>query len=154
MKIVDFLRKESCVASLSSLVKEDVLRELCDLLDKNGDVDDGEAIFEAVMMREQLGSTGIGEHVAIPHAKSPGVKNLVAAFGLSKEGVEYVSVDDKPVRIIFLLVASDNATGVHLKALARISRLLKKPEFRKKLENVSSSDDIYSIIAKEDEALG
>ncbi|VAX20200.1 PTS IIA-like nitrogen-regulatory protein PtsN [hydrothermal vent metagenome] len=154
MKIVDFLRKESCVASLSSLVKEDVLKELCDLLSKNGDVDDGEAIFDAVIKREQLGSTGIGEHVAIPHAKSPGVKNLVAAFGLSKEGVDYVSVDDKPVRIIFLLVASDNATGAHLKALARISRLLKKQDFRKKLENVSSSEDIYSIIAQEDEALG
>lgn len=154
MKIVDFLRKESCVASLSSNQKESILLELCDLLCANGDVKDGKAIFEAVMMRERLGSTGIGDRVAIPHAKAVGVESLVGAFGISKEGIEYFAVDNKPVKIVFLLLASDNATGEHLKALARISRLLKSESFRKDIENVKTSDDLYDMIAREDEKLG
>ncbi|VAX15680.1 PTS IIA-like nitrogen-regulatory protein PtsN [hydrothermal vent metagenome] len=154
MKIVDFLKRENCVASLSSTDKEEALRELCDLLRTNGDVEDGPAIFDAVINRERLGSTGIGDHVAIPHAKTPEVEYITAAFGLSRSGVEYFAVDDKPVRLIFLLVASDNATGVHLKALARISRLLKSDTFRKEIENVKSPEEIYETIEREDIKLG
>ena len=154
MKIVDFLKRENCVAALSSTDKEDTLRELCDLLHKNGDVENGSAIFEAVINRERLGSTGIGNHVAIPHAKTTEAKYITAAFGLSRDGVEYFAVDDKPVRLIFLLVASDNATGEHLKALARISRLLKSDTFRKDIESVKSPDEIYETIEREDLKLG
>lgn len=153
MKIVDFLKKENCVASLSSDKKEDVLKELCDLLVKNGDVSDSDAIYDAVINRERLGSTGIGEQVAIPHAKSNKVDSLVAAFGVSRRGIEYYAVDDQPVRLVFLLLASENSTGDHLKALAKISRLMKNEKFRKEIERVKSADDIYELIAKENDHL-
>jgi len=151
MKIADFLRKENCVPALASDNKEEALKELCALLVKNGDVKDSDAIYEAVIDRERLGSTGIGDHVAIPHAKSNNVDSLVAAFGVSQKGIDYHAVDDKPVRIIFLLLASENATGSHLKALARISRLLKNEKFRKDIEKVKSQDEIYNLILKEND---
>ena len=153
MKIVDFLAKENCVASISSTEKEEALRELCDLLEKNGAVKEGTAIYEAVINRERLGSTGIGDHVAIPHAKANGVDSLVGAFGISKEGIDYHAVDDKPVRLVFLLLASENATGSHLKALARISRLLRNQSFRANVERAKNADEIYDLIQKTDENL-
>lgn len=151
MKILDFLKKENLVPSLSSTDKEGALRELCGLLAKNGEVEDGDAVYEAVMNREKLGSTGIGDSVAIPHAKASGVDSIVGALGVSKKGIEYQAVDDKPVRLVFLLLAAENSTGAHLKALARISRLLKNKEIRKKLENARSAEDIYELIEKQNE---
>lgn len=153
MKIVDFLRKENCIASLASSDKDSVLRELTSTLVSSGDVSDGEAIVEALSERERLGSTGIGEQVAIPHAKVKGVGELVAAFGKSDEGVEYSAVDDKPVRWIFLLLASENNTGAHLKALARISRLLKSGALRSQIDKAKTAGDIYKAIEEEDSKL-
>jgi len=148
MRILDFLKKENCVPALSSQDKEEVLRELCDILVKNGEVKDGDAIYEAVINREKLGSTGIGDHVAIPHAKSVGVDSLVAAFGVSKKGIEYYAVDDKPVRLVFLLLASENSTGAHLKALARVSRLLRNKAVCEKLRGTDQSDALYALLTE------
>lgn len=153
MKIVDFLKKENCTASLSSTVKDGALKELTALLAKNNDIVDSDEIFNALMEREKLGSTGIGERIAIPHAKVKGINSLVAAFGISEEGIDYLAVDDQPVQWIFLLLASENSTGVHLKALARISRLLKSERFRSEIEQAETNEQIYKLIEEEDNKL-
>ena len=102
------------------------------------------------MAREVLGSTGIGQGVGIPHGKSENIKNLVAAFGLSKEGVDFESLDGEAAHIFFLLLAPEDSAGPHLKALARISRLLKDRYVRGALKNAKSEKDIIKIINDED----
>jgi len=154
LRIVDFLSQENCVASLASSEKEEALRELTAQIRIEGEPVDVEAIYKALMEREKLGSTGIGEEVAIPHAKIKGLPPLVGAFARSEKGIEYFSVDDKPVKWVFLLLASDNATGNHLKALARISRLMKSKSLREKMRRAGTAEDIYSLITEEDEKLG
>ncbi|VAX22418.1 PTS IIA-like nitrogen-regulatory protein PtsN [hydrothermal vent metagenome] len=153
MKIVDFLKKENCTASLSSTEKDGVLKELTALLVKNNEISDSDEIFNALMEREKLGSTGIGERIAIPHAKIKGLSSLVAAFGRSEAGIDYLAVDDQPVQWIFLLLASDNSTGVHLKALARISRLFKSERFKNQIEQARTDEQIYKLIEEEDTKL-
>ncbi|MDH5508966.1 MAG: PTS sugar transporter subunit IIA [Nitrospinota bacterium] len=154
MKITDFLSQENCVASLASSEKEEALRELTAQIRIDGEPVDVEVIYKALMEREKLGSTGIGEEVAIPHAKIKGLPPLVGAFARSEKGIEYYSVDDKPVKWIFLLLASDNSTGSHLKALARISRLMKSKSLRENMRRAGTAEDIYSLITEEDEKLG
>jgi len=153
MKIVDFLKKENCTASLSATEKDGALKELTALLVKNNEIEDSDEIFNALMEREKLGSTGIGERIAIPHAKIKGLPSLVAAFGRSEEGIEYLAVDDQPVQWIFLLLASENSTGVHLKALARISRMFKSEGFKSQIELALTDEQIYALIEEEDNKL-
>lgn len=153
MKITDFLLRENCVASLEADEKEGAMRELCALLVKNGAIKDGEAVLEAVMSREKLGSTGIGEEVAIPHCKTDLVKGLVAAFGASREGVEFYSADGKPVKLVFLLLAGSDSASDHLKALARIARMVKNATFRKRIDGIDNRDEIYGLIAETDNQL-
>jgi len=102
------------------------------------------------LAREALGSTGIGQGIGIPHAKSQYVKTLVAAFGLSKEGIDFESLDGEPTHIFFLLLAPEDSAGPHLKALARISRLLKDKYVRDMLKNAKDEKDIVRIITDED----
>lgn len=154
MRISDFLRKENLIVSFKSDEKDAVLRELCALLADNGDVGDAGAVFDAVMKRESLGSTGIGDEIAIPHARAPLAKSLTGAFGLSRDGIEYSAMDDKQVRLVFMLVAAEHSAGESLKALARISRLLRSSGFRKSIEGANSAEEMRSIIAEEDEKLG
>jgi PTS system nitrogen regulatory IIA component len=101
--------------------------------------------------REKLGSTGIGDGIAIPHGKMKGIEELVTSFGRSIKGVDFESIDNKPTHLFFLLVAPENSAGVHLKALARISRLLKDSGFRNRLMEASDRQDLFRIIAEEDE---
>ena len=154
MRITDFLKPENCVASLASSGKDQALRELTERIRIEGRPVEVEPIYQALMDREKLGSTGIGEEVAIPHAKIKGLSSLVGVFGRSERGIDYHSMDDKPVKWIFLLLASDNSTGSHLKALARISRLMKSKSFREQMEKARSSEEIYALIGEEDEKLG
>jgi PTS system nitrogen regulatory IIA component len=100
--------------------------------------------------REKLGSTGIGDGIAIPHGKIRDLGGVVASFGRSREGVDFESIDQKPTHLFFLLVAPENSAGMHLKALARISRLLKDPNFRKKLMGAGDKDELFQIISEED----
>jgi nitrogen PTS system EIIA component len=103
------------------------------------------------MEREELGSTGIGGGIAIPHGKLNLVENIIIGFGLSKKGIEYDSLDNKPVHIFFLLLTPDNSTGGHLKVLAQISKLLKMDEFKNRLVESSSADEIFAVINDFDE---
>jgi len=153
MKIMEFLSKNAIAPDIKSTKKEDVIKELVDVLINAGDVDkrSRNKLFEALMAREALGSTAIGQGVAIPHAKSESVQKLIAAFGLSKKGVDFDSLDGEPAYIFFLLVAPQDSAGPHLKALARISRLLKDKYFRDELRACQDEQSVIKIISQEDE---
>ena len=150
MKIIDFLERDNCIASLSSINKEGALKELADNLASSGATPDADAVYKALVERERLGTTGVGEHVAIPHAKIKGLESLVTAFGKSEEGIDYDSVDGKPVLWVFALLAPESATGVHLKALARISKILRSGGFREGIKGACTSNDILALIEQED----
>ena len=153
MKIMDFLSKEAIMPDIKATRKEDVIKELIDALINAGNIDrrNRNKLIEALMARESLGSTAIGQGVAIPHGKCDCVEKLVGAFGLSKKGVDFDSLDGDLAYVFFLLVAPADSAGPHLKALARISRLLKDKYFRDNLRNCQDKDSIITIISQEDE---
>ena len=151
MKILDILDKRMIVSRLTSSDKPGVLRELVRVIAQvEKEVEEGRMV-DILLERESLGSTGIGEGVAIPHGKSKDVKKLLASFGRSLPGVDYQSMDGKPAHLFFLLVAPENSAGIHLKALARISRLMKDQTFRKRLMEAGSSEEIYALFSEGDE---
>ncbi|MDD5432359.1 MAG: PTS sugar transporter subunit IIA [Candidatus Omnitrophica bacterium] len=153
MQIMDFLSKKAIVTDIKSTKKEDIIKELVDALINSGDIDkkNRNKLIEALMNRESLGSTAIGQGIAIPHAKCDCVDKLIAAFGLSKKGVDFDSLDGEQAYIFFLLVAPQDSAGPHLKALARISRLLKDKYFRESLRNCADDKSVVKIITEEDE---
>jgi PTS system nitrogen regulatory IIA component len=153
MKIMDFLSRRAILPDLRMSKKEDVIKDLVDALVSAGDIEKGNRarLIEALMERESLGSTAIGQGIAIPHAKSDCVSKLVGAFGLSKKGVDFDSLDGEPVYIFFLLVAPHDSAGSHLKALARISRLFRDKYFRDSLRGCEDDKSIIRIISQEDE---
>jgi PTS system nitrogen regulatory IIA component len=150
MKIMDFLNKKAVTANLKATDKEGVIRELVTLLAGATDIKNREELVKTLMMRESLGSTGIGQGIGIPHAKSASAKELVAAFGVSQKGVDFDSLDGEPVYIFFLLIAPEESAGPHLKALARISRMLKDKYFRELLKKAKDEKEILRIIQEED----
>jgi PTS system nitrogen regulatory IIA component len=150
MNITDLLQKEFVVKELKSKTKKEVLFELSEVFLQGGLSVDCDAMVEVLLEREKLGSTGIGDGIAIPHGKLPGLDNLIVSFGRSKDGIDFDSLDGKPVHLFFLLMAPENTAGQHLKALAKISRMLKEESFRKELIEGEASDDIYTIIDKKD----
>jgi len=153
MQIIDFLSKKAIVTDIQSSKKEEVIKELVDALINAGNIEKRcrNKLIESLMAREALGSTAIGQGIAIPHAKSDCVEHLVAAFGLSKKGVDFDSLDGELAYIFFLLVAPQDSAGPHLKALARISRLLKDKYFRDTLRNCEDDKAVIKIITQEDE---
>ncbi len=151
MKVMEFLNREAISIDLQAADKNGVIRELVSLLKKSGGILDEEKIVKAILEREALGSTGIGQGVAIPHCKADSVKQMVAAFGISRGGVVFDSLDGEPVYIFFVLAAPRDSAGPHLKALARISRLLKDKFFRDTLRNARTKEDLIKIIKQEDE---
>jgi PTS system nitrogen regulatory IIA component len=150
MKILDVLSKESILEDLKGIDKKSVLEELVGPVSKISGVGE-ELLVKVLMDREQLGSTGIGGGVGIPHGKLKDLDSLVLGFGLSRNGVDFESMDGKPTHIFFLLLTPENSTGLHLKLLARISRLLKNESFREKLLNAADRNEIFNIIEAEDE---
>ncbi|RLA85966.1 MAG: PTS sugar transporter subunit IIA [Deltaproteobacteria bacterium] len=154
MRIADILDRDSIIEELNSSEKEGVLRELVSLLARRGKIKEEARALEVLFEREKLGSTGIGEGIAIPHGKLPDLERIVCAFGRSKKGVDFEAVDGNPVHLVFLLLAPENSTTEHLKALARLSRLLKDPLFRKKLLEAQDKDGLYQTIVEGDEGQG
>lgn len=153
MKIMDFLSQDGISVDLRSVNKTDAIKEIVELLIAAGEVDkkDKAKVVELLLAREALGSTAIGHNVGIPHAKTDCVKDLIGAFGLSKRGVDFDSLDGEPVYIFFLLLAPQDSAGPHLKALARISRLIKDKYFRDTLRQAKDKKDVIRIIEAEDE---
>ena len=150
MKITEFLTPESVISGLSAKDKPAILAELCAPLALRVPSVTPEKLREVLLDRERLSSTGIGDGVAIPHGKLPGLPGLIAAFGVSREGVDFEAIDSKPTFLFFALLAPENSAGIHLKALARISRLFKNPAFRKSIVDAPDAAAIYQLIASED----
>lgn len=153
MQISEILDSNAILADIKTKNKKLVLEEFADFLDQKKLVSNKEEVFRVLFEREKLGSTGIGENVAIPHAKMKGLDKIVAAFGISKKGIDFDSLDRKPVNFVFVLLAPEKATGNHLKALVRISRLLKSPAFRSNILKAPDEIAIYKIILNEDSKL-
>jgi PTS system nitrogen regulatory IIA component len=151
MKITDILDEASIIQDLRSTSKKGVLQELSTVLVEGGKLPDRDKVVQVLLEREKLGSTGIGDGIAIPHGKMKEIKELVTSFGRSIEGINFESIDNKPTYLFFLLVAPENSAGIHLKALARISRLLKDPSFRNRLMEARDRGALFRIIAEEDE---
>ncbi|MDD5503948.1 MAG: PTS sugar transporter subunit IIA [Candidatus Omnitrophica bacterium] len=150
MKIIDILDKNAIKWDLKSVKKIDVINELVELLPAGYSAKDKASLVETLMNREALGSTGIGQGIGIPHAKSKCVKELVAVLGVSKAGADFDSLDGEPTHIFMLLIAPEDAAGPHLKALAKISRMLKDKFVRDSLIAAKDEKAVFNIIAQED----
>ncbi|MBN4078143.1 PTS sugar transporter subunit IIA [Nitrospina gracilis] len=150
MKIDEILKKESVIADLIGKNKLEVIKEMTTCLKQNNIIKDDQALFATLMEREKLGSTGIGENVAIPHGKSDELTQIVTVFARSLGGVDFESLDQKPVHFVCMVIAPAHSTGQHLKALARISRLFKNQTLREGILKSEDSNAIYSILLEED----
>jgi len=151
MTLAEILNEDVIEVALKAKNKEEVLVEMVDLLKKGGKIKDKEEILRVVKSREELMSTAIGNGIAIPHGRSNCIDKVVAAFGKSEEGIEdFSSSDKKPVYLIFLLVVPEDNSGVNVKVLARISRLLKHNYFRELLIKTKTSQEVLSLIKKEE----
>jgi len=151
MKITDFLAPGDVIPDLSGNNMDEVLKELAQHLVSTSRVSDMEQLVEILIEREKLGSTGIGNGVAIPHGRLSGIKDILVVFGRSRQGIEFHAHDQKQVSLFFLLVAPEDSAGKHLKALARISRILKSPDCRRALMESDNRDVLYQVISEEDE---
>ncbi|MGD0230647.1 MAG: PTS sugar transporter subunit IIA [Syntrophorhabdales bacterium] len=154
MNMKDVLKESCVIADLKGGTKEEVLAELASSLKRAGLIDDTNAAVNVILEREKLGSTGIGEGVAIPHGKMKGLSHILCAFGRSKGGIDFDAVDKKPVHIFFLLIAPEDAAGLHIQMLSRISRVLRDPSFRKRLIEEGDDKDLYTNIVEEDKKFG
>lgn len=150
MQIIELLNEQLILPDLAGTTKQQVMEELVEhLATVQPGINAGE-LLKALLEREKLGSTGIGNGIAIPHGKLAGLSDIILVFARSTAGVPFEAIDGKPIHLIFLLVAPANSTGGHLKALARLSRLLKNASFRKTLLTAATAQDILGAIADED----
>ena len=150
MKISDILKESFIIADLKAGDKKEALTEISLFLEHKGTIQDHGQLLQALLKREQLGSTGIGDHMAIPHAKSESIDRIVTVFARSPGGIDFDSLDRKPVHFIFLLLSPPASTGLHLKALAKIARLFKNPSLRDNVLKRENASAIYSLILEED----
>ena len=146
----ELLQGDLVIADIKAIDKVGVLREFAAHVLAAGKVLDVEELLRVLLAREAMGSTGIGDGVAIPHGKMHGMSDVLVAFGRSHRGVDYQSMDDKPAYLFFLLVTPEDRPGEHLKMLARISRILKNPALREKLRTVPDGRELRQLILEED----
>ena len=146
MNLLDILSLESTIVDLQGESKEEIITELVNSLPVSDSITDRNQVLQAVLDREKIMSTGIGDGIAIPHGKSAAVTELVAAMGTQRRGMDFDALDGEPAYVFFLLVSPANVSGPHIKALARISRLLKNEEFKKKLVEANSAEEIIATI--------
>jgi fructose-specific phosphotransferase system IIA component len=148
VQLTELLSPERIRIPLVSSTKDEILSELVEVVGHNASVRDLEEVLRAVREREEVLSTGIGSGVAIPHGKSAGISELALVAGVKPDGVDFEALDGKPVSLFFLLVGPESAAGQHVKALSRISRLLRRDSFRVRLIEAGTPDEFYSIIAE------
>jgi nitrogen PTS system EIIA component len=156
MKLGDIIPDGGIMDDLKSVEKEDVIKEMVQALVKAGRIEENTSakVIKALMDREELGSTGIGAGVAVPHAKHDSISDLVGAFGRSKKGINFDALDGEPVHILFLLLSSKSASGAHLEALAYISRLVRDEKFVKFLRDGKDVAAIRELLNEADQTLG
>ncbi len=150
MKLNDILVREACIVDMKARTKKEALRELSEVLAGSVKGLDGAGLLDMLLERETLGTTAMGDGIAIPHARVEALDRLLASFGRSRQGVDFDSVDGKPTHLFFLLVAPGREGSAHLLTLARLSRMLSSPEFRLKLLDVESSDDLFRALEEEE----
>ncbi|MCG6880260.1 MAG: PTS sugar transporter subunit IIA [Deltaproteobacteria bacterium] len=150
MRLSEILAIENIIPELKAKDKQSVLGELADVIASYDTNIDKEALVKVLIEREHLGSTGIGDGVAIPHGKLSSVKMPIVSFGRSKKGLDFDSMDGQPAFLFFLLLAPENSSGVHLQVLTKIARILKSSTFRKALLAVQSREEIYQTIIQTD----
>ncbi len=153
MRLGDVLAENLVRIPLVGTTKRDIITELIDLLDVHGKIADKAKIMQAVLEREQMMSTGIGNSVAIPHGKSAGVIDIAVALGITPQDVNFEALDGKPVRIVFMLVGPEKSSSAHIKMLSRISRLLNQAAFRRKLIESKDASEAMTIIQTEEKSL-
>lgn len=151
MKISELLKPEFVIADLTGSNKEDVINELINLFEDDPRVTDLSKVRDAVLEREKIMSTGVGKSFAIPHGKTGAVNEILAAFGKTKRPIDYQSLDNQPVHLVFLLVGKDNLVSTHIKLLSRISRMMNKDEFRKSLVEAETTEQLLELFRKEEE---
>lgn len=152
MKLAELLSKNNIIDSLKSHDKKGILQEFSELAERIMPQLKAPAVLEILQGREQLGSTAVGNGVAIPHGKIPGLEHIIALFGRSKKGIDFQAHDEKPTQLFFVLLAPETAIGNHLQALARLSRLLKDVRLREKLTQCPSSE-LHALLISEDEKI-
>jgi len=150
MKISDILTEDLVVSHLKGTSKEEIIDAMVDLVATSPKVLDKAKVREAIFDREKIMSTGVGNGFAIPHGKTDAVTEIVAAFAVTEREIDYDSLDEKPVRLVFLLVGKDNLVGPHIKLLSRISRLMNKEEFRTQLLSTGSAKEILDLFRHEE----
>lgn len=148
--ITDYLHKELIKLELKSKNKNEVLKEISELIYISEDITDKDEVLAALEEREEIGSTGVGKGVAIPHAKLNGAKKLVMAFGISRESIDFKSLDGEKVKIFFIFASPKNETRLYLKVLARVSRLIRGENFRNKLLQCKTTEDVIKAIKEEE----
>ena len=151
MKVADLLKDGFIIAELNGTGKEEVINELIELFKDDPRVNDLDKVREAVLEREKIMSTGVGKGFAIPHGKTNHVNEILGAFGKTTKPIDYQSLDQQPVHLVFLLVGKDNLVSTHIKLLSRISRMMNKDEFRNSLIKAKSNEEILELFKKEEE---
>ena len=151
MKIMDYLNEEWVISDLKGTDKPSILKELSNVLVKPCQVTSVEELLQVLLDWEKLGSTGIGEGIAIPHGRFKKLKKFFVSFGRSLKGVDFDSIDRKPSQLFFLVMAPENSAVDNLKLLGRIVTLLKEPSFKKRLMEAPSQKELFQVISKEDE---
>jgi PTS system nitrogen regulatory IIA component len=149
MKLIEFLQPSAVLGDLTGQTAQAVLADLARPIAAARRVD-SQRLLDVLLEREKLGSTGIGEGVAIPHGKVPGLPSLTASFGRSRQGVDFKAIDGRPTYLFFALFAPENSAGLHLKALARISRIFKSAAFREAILAAEDAPAMYRLIEQED----
>lgn len=151
MKVAELLKNNFIISEIKGKEKVEVINELIDLFKGDPRVKDIEKVREAVLEREKIMSTGVGKGFAIPHGKTNQVEEILGAFGKSNNPIEYQSLDNKPVHLVFMLVGKDNLVSTHIKLLSRISRMMNKDEFRESLMKAQTKEEILELFRKEEE---
>jgi PTS system nitrogen regulatory IIA component len=150
MKISEILSSDLVIANLKGRTKPEILQELAGALAARYPSIQKDELAAVLAERERLGSTAIGDGISIPHGKIRGVNQIIGTFGRHTEGVDFESLDGRPTNLFFLLVAPEDSTSLHLKALARVSRLFKDNSFRDRLMKAADAAEIYRLIIEED----
>jgi len=153
VKLADILRESSVIADIKGVTKKEILFEMVETLKNAKLIDDVDSVVDIIMEREKLGSTGIGDGVAIPHGKMKKLSTILCVAGRSKEGVNFDAVDRQPVHIFFLVLAPEDSASMHLKVLSRISKVLRDQSFRKKILKLADAHEIYTNIIEADDKL-
>ena len=150
MKISDILDETVVRVNIKGKSKDEIINEMIAIVSNSSKITDIEKVRSAIFEREKIMSTGVGNGFAIPHGKTDAVSDIVAAFAITEEPIDYESLDEQPVRLVFLLIGKDSMVGPHIKLLSRISRLMNKEEFRKKLLIATSPKEVIEIFKNEE----